>query len=168
MRAGNDLQNLWPGVGIIQPPAKLDRNYFVRFGKNNFGWPAIILEPCGRIETFRQNEISREEWHLVLRHRRQVVVRRKHEQAGDFSRMSFGNMTGNTGAQRLTHEIDGQVFGERIDGFVSRGKETRDVWRSTARAVTRVFQNVNIDGPCVVNWPGNVAAIESTTAVAVN
>ncbi len=105
---------------------------------------------------------------MVLGDGRQIVVRRKHKQAAGLRRMRFGNVRRDTGTQRFTHDIFRKILWECIKGFISRGEETRQARRPAARAITRVFQNINIERHCVVNRPGNVSPIQRGTSVAVD
>src|SRR5258707_1057652 len=88
--AFNNLETLRAGIAIMQLATEVGRNYFVRTGKQDAHGTAIILEPFGGVETITKNEPNRQEGHLSLTDRREVVVGRKHHQTRYAISMEFG------------------------------------------------------------------------------
>src|ERR1035437_1083244 len=168
MRAGNDLKIFGAGITIKQPLAGFRADDFVGSGNNHLHRAMITFQAVRRIETVEQKKIGRQERHLFLRDRRQIGIRSKQGETCDFRRMIFGEFTRHTRADGFAHDLSRQVGWQQLKRFFRGGDKILSARRTLSRTVAGIFQNENIHGRLVVNWPRQIIAAQGATGVAVD
>ncbi len=127
----------------------------------------IMAEIFFRRETLHEQQPNGQQRKVVLRDIGQTVERRNQKDACDFVGICSRQIRGDTGAERLAHQINGLVGGEQLECFIGGTKQTLLTRRTRTIFIAGIFQNENVKRSDILNVIRVMFTANRRTAVAI-